>query len=712
MRCDPSTTRKSNVTMIGKSAICLALLVPLLLLAACGGSGSSGSVQPPPSPQPSQVLTYWVSPGGNDTTGDGSAANPFQSLERAREAVSANPNRGVYPIQVNIESGIYPLAAPLVFGAGDSGSANAPVTYQAAPGNQSPAVISGGIPVALTCSLTNVCTGTVPDLLPDTLPRQFYVNNQQAIRARSNYGLPANGNYARASNGYQQYLPESFTHPELMEAVTVTQWKMMRCPVASQSGTTLVMANPCWSNANTYPVPWNFQLLSWLENAPQFLTNPITGQPNANMWYLDPYSKTLTYNNISSTPPQNAFLPVRQNLIELIGTPTAPVAYINFKGLQFSYATWMGPNPVGWQGTGSSVQTGVANGYVADQSGNILEGSGYQSNTIGHQQVVYQTPGNITLRYAHYISFDSDTFEYLGGVALELDTGSQNNEIMNNVFTDISSSAIEVGGFTPEDMRPDSVHETSNNVIYNNNISHTGTDYYDSAGIFVGYTTGTQIVHNTIDHTPWSSIAIGWGWGLFDEGSFPGLPGATRNMWGTYNTPTVMSNNVIESNLFENFLEKLWDGGAIYTNGAQGQSFANGLLIALNVAEDKRPAAGSNIYYTDGGSQYVTLQQNVTLNDPTGTVDFGPCGYGSSISPGCLATGAVSYGADMGGCLPVGDIQYIQNYFQDVLTFYGPNICQNPLIPSQPINLSFLNNVPTDSPADVPTWILLQAGTQ
>src|SRR6266851_4787854 len=123
------------------------------------------------------------------------------------------------------------------------------------------------------------------------------------------------------------------------------------------------------------------------------------------------------------------------------------------------------------------------------------------------------------------------------------------------------------------------------------------------------------------------------GMGLFDKGSFPGLPTAVPGMWGTYSTSTMASRNEISSNKFDHFLEKLWDGGAIYTNGAQGRSFTDGLLIKLNVAENKRPDAGSNIYYTDGGSQYVTLRRNVSLNDPVGTVDFGPCLTGSSITP-------------------------------------------------------------------------------
>lgn len=702
---------------IGLASVFLALLV-----AGCGQGGSPVSSTNIQLVQAS-CKSYWVSTRGSDTSGDGSASAPFQTLNRAREAVRSDPQRGRCGITVNIEPGIYRLTTPLTFSEKDSGSATAPVTYQAAPGNTAPVIISGGVPVALTCSGV-VCTGTVAALPPHTLPRQFYVNGQQAVRARSNPTYDPlinpldnpdeqiNTDYIRVPEGYAQILPEKLTHPELVEAVTITQWKMMRCPVGDMSGNTLVMAQPCWNNANTYPSPWNFQLLSWLENAPEFLKDSA-GNYVPNFWYLDPYTKKLTYINTSDAPPQNAVLPILENLIEVEGTANNPVTGIAFRGLQFSYATWMGPNPAGWQGPNVPVNSQVANGYVADQSGNILEGSDYSANIIGHQKVVYNTPGNITLRYANHIVFDGDTFTHLGAAALDLNTGSQHNEVVNNTFTDISSSAVEVGGFTPEDMRPDNAQETSDNLISNNSVSHTGTDYYDSAAIFVGYSTRTTVSHNTIDHVPWSAVAIGWGWGLFDQGSFPGLPGATRGMWGQYDTPTIMSDNVISSNLFENFLEKLWDGGAIYTNGAQGPDLAHGLLIKRNVAIDKRPTAGGNIYYTDGGSRYVTLSQNVSVDNPVGTVNFGPCVPNtSSISPICLATGNVSYGADMGGCLPVGNIRYFENYFQDTVNFFGPQLCHNDLIPPYPVDLEFVNNTQITSFTQVPGWILAQAGVQ
>ncbi len=522
------------------------------------------------------------------------------------------------------------------------------------------------------------------------MPRQFYVNGQRAIRARSNYGQPVNLNYNRVPNGYTQIVPESFTHPELMEAVTTTQWKMMRCPVASLTGTTLVMQIPCWTNANTYSSPVNFQLLSWLENAPEFVTVP-------NMWYLDPYSQELTYYNTSNGSPENAVLPVLENLVEIVGTSGSPVKNITFQGLQFSYATWMEPN--------------TDNGYVSDQSSYILMGTGYQPDIIGHQQLTYKTLGNITLQYAHNITFSGNTFTHLGGVALDLDTGSQDNTIINNTFTDISSTALQIGGLSPIDARPNSAQETSHNLVQNNTVSYTGADYYDTAGIYVGFTTGTVITHNTIMHTPWSAIAIGWGWGLLDDPSFPGVPNATPGMWGTYTTPTIVSDNEISSNLFQNFVEQLWDAGAIYTNGSQGPDFEHGLMIKLNVAENKRPAGGSNIYYTDGGTQYVTLQQNVSLNDPVGIADFGPCLTGSSIPLYCALTG-VPYGSDFGGCLPVGNLKYIQNYFLNPIDFFGPQICQSPYIPAYPINLTLQDNVPTTSADQVPASILSQAGVQ
>ncbi len=669
---------------------------------------------------------YWVASNGDDSANDGSAGRPFKTIDKARLTVRNDPAKGQCTINVNIKSGTYQLNAPLLFDAQDSGSNRFPVVYQAAPGDKDSVIISGGIAInSFDCGGSN-CTAIVSELPDNAKPRQFYVDGIRAIRARSNYDpsltvQTANLDYARVSNGYAPAAgqsPPSLSHPEWAEVITATQWKMMRCPISGSQGSTLIVESQCWNNANTYPEPWNLQVLNWIENAPEYLTQ-------ANMWFLNPSSKTLQYKPQAGANSPAGVLPVLDTLVSLVGQSGQPVTNITFKKLQFSYATWYGPNSV--------------DGYVSDQSGNFLKGTDYTFNKYGHQKVVYPTPGNINLQYAENITFDSNVFSHLGAVGLWLGTGSQYNLIINNIFTDISSSAIQVGGVSQADMRPDASSMTVGNQIVNNDISYTGRDYYDSAGIFVGFTAETTIKNNSISHTPWSGIAIGWGWGLFDEGGFPGLPFASRNEWGSYATPTVVKSNKIISNKISFFLEQLWDGGAIYVNGSQGADYDNGLLLQLNVADNKRPSAGSNIYYTDGGSQFVTLDRNVSINNPVGYFDFGSCAtpstwpsaisdwiisrFGSSALTDpliayfdkngglCSITPLrLAYGAEMGGCVPRGNLLFTNNYFPDPNTFFDP--CTNNLsVPSAIPNLS-ITNIGISAASDVPAAIIQQAGRQ
>ena len=66
----------------------------------------------------------------------------------------------------------------------------------------------------------------------------------------------------------------------------------------------------------------------------------------------------------------------------------------------------------------------------------------------------------------------------------------------------------------------------------------------------------------------------------------------------------------------------------------------------------------------------------------------------------------------MGVCLRVGDFRYIQNKVADAWTYSGASLCSKSCIPPFPVELTFINNVPTTSIGDVPNWILLQDGTQ
>jgi hypothetical protein len=638
----------------------------VLALAACLALGAS-SPGVARAKAPSRIVV-WVSPRGDDR-GDGSRVSPFRTLSRARDAVRATGHGG----EVHLLGGTYRLTKTLVLDRRDSD-----VVWSAAPGARP--VISGAIRVR-GWKLHDAALGIYVARVPrGAQSRQLYVNGARATRARS--ALYPTG-FSRTPTGFQA--PDGsmagWRNQSGIEAVTLTQWKMMRCPVGAIRGQQITMQQPCWTNVNVFPYLWSFQTLTWLENAYELLDSPRE-------WYLDSRAGRLYY-----IPPlgqrlarADVELAVVQALIDVRGTLRRPVEHIRFQGLTFAYGTWIGPSG--------------PNGYAADQSGFHLNGYGHPPNLIGHDPDTARTPGNVRLRYARHVTFTHDDFLHLGGVGLDFNTGSRHDVIVGNRFVDISSAAVQLGGVSPIDHHPAHAGQvTADNRISNNLITHVGREYRDAAGIYVGFTTRSRVEHNDISHVPWSGIAIGWGWGLLDPGGFLGLPNAVPGEWGTYTTPTTSRGNRIVDNRIRGFLEVLWDGGAIYTLGRQGRSSDDGELIAGNVASDKRRLAGGNIFYTDGGSRFVTLERNVSLDNPPGVTDFGPCFLPDSLDICWLQ---IPYGSDRGGCRPYGDLTYRQNYWQypDLFTEACP-------YPPYPVNVV---DVPGAGP--VPPSILKAAGLQ
>ncbi len=123
-----------------------------------------------------------------------------------------------------------------------------------------------------------------------------------------------------------------------------------------------------------------------------------------------------------------------------------------------------------------------------------------------------RTPGNLSLSRVKGIKFERCVFTHLGAVGLNIDSGSQENQIIGNKFVDISSSAIQIGdtsdfGTTQESLK------MKNNTISNNFISGAAAEYQSAVGIFCGYNAGLRIEHNEVEQLPYTGISVGWGWG-------------------------------------------------------------------------------------------------------------------------------------------------------------------------------------------------------
>jgi hypothetical protein len=683
-----------------------------------------------------ECIAFWVAPNGNDAW-PGTPEQPFLTLQRARDAVQALPTSAFkdQDVFVYIEEGTYRLQEPLVLTAADSGRNGHDVVYSAALGKDP--TISGAVQVT-NWSLWDATLGIYRANVGSLVSRHLYVNGNRAVRART-ASYPSGFLPSWLSGGIEYTVtnlnpvawqdPMSWQNWQNIEAVILTEWKMMRVPIDSimSSGMTglITLQQPAWDNANVnldvmtnLPGVWSFWQVTWFENAYQFLTEP--GQ-----WYLDQSMGWLYYIPLPGEDMSTADveMPILETLIVGQGTLEQPVQNIRFEGLTFSYATWLGPS-----GT---------NGYVADQSGQLLIGSGHPTNIIGHDQNVVPTPGNLPFTFASNIVFYGNIFQHLGAVGLQFGFGCRYNTISSNLFTDISSSAIELGAVTMMDSHPtDSGYILTNNLITNNLIRNVAVEYQDAAGIFVGFTQNTEISHNTIAYVPWSGIAIGWGWGLLDVGSFPGLPNAYSGEWGNFETPTPNFNNKILSNRIYSFLNSLWDGGAIYTTGQQGPSLAQGLLIQGNVASGKLPSGGGNTFYTDGGSRYIQVMTNASYDNSIGITFFGgepnPQAPYYPLPIYWIGNGE-PYGSDTGGCTTYGDIFYANNFWfetpipANIVTYndyyfgllgfyaYSPmgffNICPySSGGVSYPVNLVYSGNHQISSTANIPPSLLFNAG--
>ena len=139
------------------------LVLALIMLPDCGA----------------QSMEIYVSPDGNDGAA-GTLSAPVKSLHRAAEL--AGEKTGKMPVTVFLSGGRALICRLLKLGPEDGGTAEAPVRWEAMPGEK--VRISGGIRVDNWKQEEN---GSWSAVLPANYQgtfRSFYVNGKRATRAR------------------------------------------------------------------------------------------------------------------------------------------------------------------------------------------------------------------------------------------------------------------------------------------------------------------------------------------------------------------------------------------------------------------------------------------------------------------------------------------------------------------------------------------------
>ncbi|HJP73009.1 MAG TPA: right-handed parallel beta-helix repeat-containing protein [Pseudonocardiaceae bacterium] len=575
----------------------LALLAAVLAIFGLGGIATADPAPPPlqlyAAPYGAGPLCAWFLPCSITT-----AQQQVRRLDQ-------NLNRD---LKVNLAGGTYRLTAPLQLGAADSGTNGYHVIWAAEPG--ATPVFSGGQQITgwhLSDPTKNIWSAPAPANLHT---RQLYVNGVRAQRA----GGPLPVALTMTPTGYtaSSDLMASWRNPGDLEFVYTGgapywslkvggegAWTEPRCPVASISGTTITMAQPCWDNSTqrlqrndgsgrSYNLVHNGNLgngsiPAYVDNAYELLDQP--GE-----WYLDSSAHQIYYIPRAGEQLRRADVeaPVLQQLVTGNGTHD-----IEFDGIQFAYATWLTPS------TGDGFSEVQANYTLTGQGAYATQGL---CQFIAGGTCPYgnwtKEPGNLSFSDDTDIQFRDDAFVHLGAAGLDLGDGSQSDTVQGSVFTDISGNGLEIGGVDIPEPTTQAQH-TSGVSVLDNHLYGLPVEYHGGVAIDVGYAEHTLISHNQIDHTAYTAISLGWG----------GWPDKIK----VAATPNYSNNNTVSDNQISDAMQLLADGGAIYTQGITGTSLADGEHLTGNVITGILD--NGHAMYCDNGCTYWTADGNVLVGN-------------------------------------------------------------------------------------------------
>jgi hypothetical protein len=281
-------------------------------------------------PASAMTAEFFVSPSGDDAA-SGTREAPFATLARAQQA--ARPLAGKEPVQVTVRSGTFYLPSTLIFTAADSGSATAPVTYRAAPGET--VVLSGGQKLNLTWqpAIGGVWRAPLPPAQSRVPFDQLFVNGQRMPMAR----YPNENPNVRPYDGYaaDAFSPERaarWADPAggYIHAMHRHHWGGYHYRITGKDPAGHVLYEGGWQNNRQLGMHPQHR---YVENIREELDAP--GE-----WFHDIASHSLLFFPPTDLNLQQATVEVvrLRHLVEFQGHPDQPVRFVTLDGFTFRHA--------------------------------------------------------------------------------------------------------------------------------------------------------------------------------------------------------------------------------------------------------------------------------------------------------------------------------------------------------------------------------------
>ncbi len=511
----------------------------------------------------------YVSPKGNDS-GSGQIDSPLASVGEAQHRIrtlrQAQPDRKE-PVVVALRGGTYELDEPWQFTPEDSGTAQAPVIYQAY-GDERPIISGGRVMSNWQKNSQGHWTVDLPDAKDGTWSfTQLFVNDQRRFRPR----LPETGYYeiARrldpsdkaAGKGHDRFgfnageIRDDWANLTDVEMMAFHHWAASRIPIAKVDAQKHIVTVQGHTTGNSSWAQLTKGHRYFLENVKEALKNP--GQ-----WYLDRPFGRLTYIPREGETPDNTsvVVPRLRNLLLLRGKVKERqwVQHVTFKGLTFAHANWSTPS------TGQSFPQAEIN-------------LGAAVATMG----------------ARHILLEGCAVRHVGEYAMGFGPGCRFNQVIGCEMVDLGAGGIKIGSALPTGWGNtlgapgDKEALVSHHTVEDCLIAHAGRLHPAGIGVWVGHSPYNTIRHNDVYDLYYSAFSLGWVWG--------------------YRPSQAHHNEVAFNHAHDIGQRVLSDMGCIYTLG-----IAPGTTIHDNVFHDVISFGyGGWGLYTDEGSTGVVMENNL-----------------------------------------------------------------------------------------------------
>ncbi len=272
-------------------------------------------------------VDIFVSPTGNDA-GSGAPDQPFATLARAQTLVRSHA--GQEPVRVHLHGGTYYLGQPLVFTAADGGTATAPITYAAEPGEEP--VLSGGVKLELNWQpyRDGILQAKVPTGLATD---QLFVNGERQMLARYPNYQPNEAIF----NGYaaDAFSPERaarWSDPAggFMHALHNSSWGGYSWLITGKNADGTLAREGGWqmNRAGSAHKKYRFveNIFEELDSPGEWFLNAKTGA----LYFYPPAGLDLSHATVEAVQ--------LRSLVEFHGSAAAPVRFVTLQGLTFRHA--------------------------------------------------------------------------------------------------------------------------------------------------------------------------------------------------------------------------------------------------------------------------------------------------------------------------------------------------------------------------------------